>query len=182
LSKTDLSTYNNSWYQPGALYKRLIWFVVSALFFEHPLAIWNGLKLFLLRGFGAQLGVGVVIKPQVKIKYPWKLSVGNHCWIGEKVWIDNLDQVTLEDHVCISQSALLQCGNHNYKTSTFDLMIAPITLKEGSWIGAKSCVAPGVTVGSHAILTMGSVATKDLEPYSIYTGNPATYKKDRVFS
>jgi putative colanic acid biosynthesis acetyltransferase WcaF len=156
--------------------------VVSALFFEHSLAIWNGLKRFWLRVFGAQLGGGVVIKPHVKIKYPWKLTVGNHCWIGERVWIDNLDQVTLEDHVCISQGALLQCGNHNYKTSTFDLMIAPITLKEGSWVGAGSCVAPGVTVGSHAILTIGSVATKDLEPYKIYTGNPASYKKDRVFS
>lgn len=155
--------------------------VVSALFFEHSLAIWNGLKRFWLRVFGAQLGVGMVIKPQVKIKYPWKLTIGNHCWIGERVWIDNLDQVTLEDHVCISQGALLQCGNHNYKTSTFDLMLAPITLKEGSWIGARSCVAPGVSVGSHAILTMGSIATKNLEPYKIYTGNPAVCKKDRIF-
>ncbi|TPV35735.1 colanic acid biosynthesis acetyltransferase WcaF [Paucihalobacter ruber] len=179
--KTDLSSFDNSWYQPGSFIKRLLWLVVSALFFEHSLAIWNGLKRFWLRVFGAQLGVGVVIKPHVKIKYPWKLSIGNHCWIGEKVWIDNLDQVILEDNVCISQGALLQCGNHNYKTSTFDLMIAPIILKEGSWIGAKSCVAPGVTVGSHAILTIGSIATKNLEPYKIYTGNPAVFKKDRVF-
>jgi len=76
----------------------------------------------------------------------------------------------------------LQCGNHNYKTTTFDLMIAPITLKQGSWIGAKSCVAPGVTVGSHAILTMGSAATKNLEAYKIYSGNPAVYQKDRIYN
>lgn len=182
MSKTDLSTYDNSWYQPGPFYKRLLWMVVSALFFEHSLAIWNGGKRFWLRVFGAQLGVGVIIKPQVKIKYPWKLTVGNHCWIGEKVWIDNLAQVTLEDHVCISQGALLECGNHNYKTSTFDLMIAPITLKEGSWIGAKSCVVPGVTTGAHAILTMGSVATKDLEAYKIYSGNPAVVVKQRYMT
>lgn len=182
MSKTDLSTYDNSWYQPGPLYKRVLWMVVSFLFFEHSLAIWNGIKRFWLRLFGAQLGVGVVIKPQVKIKYPWKLRVGNHCWIGEQVWIDNLDQVILEDHVCVSQGAMLQCGNHNYKSPGFDLMVAPITLKEGSWVGAKSCVAPGVTVGAHAILTMASVATRDLEAHKIYSGNPATYKKDRIFS
>ena len=182
MSKTDLSTYNNNWYQPGSFLKRVLWMVVSALFFEHSLAIWNGVKLFWLRMFGAHLGKGVVIKPHVKIKYPWNLSIGNHCWIGERVWIDNLDQVMLEDNVCISQAVLLQCGNHNHKTSTFDLMIAPITLKQGSWVGARSCVAPGVTVGSHAILTMGSVATHNLEPYKIYSGNPAKFKKDRIFN
>ena len=105
--------------------------------------------------------------------------MGNHCWIGEEVWIDNLALVILEDHVCISQGALLECGNHNYKKSSFDLMVEPITLKEGSWVGAKCNVAPGVTMGSHAILTMGSTATKDLEAYTIYSGNPALRVKER---
>jgi putative colanic acid biosynthesis acetyltransferase WcaF len=123
----------------------------------------------------------VVIKPNVNIKYPWKLRIGNYCWIGEQVWIDNLDQVTLEDNVCISQGALLLCGNHNYKTKAFDLMIAPIYLCEGSWVGAKSSVAPGVTFSSHAVLSMGSVATTHLEAYSIYSGNPAVKVKSREF-
>lgn len=156
--------------------------VVSFLFFEHSLAVWNGIKRFWLRVFGAQLGVGVVIKPNVKIKYPWQLKVGNHCWIGEQVWIDNLDLVTLEDHVCISQGAMLQCGNHNYQKVAFDLITAPITLKQGSWVGARCCVGPGVTIGSHAVLTMGSVATKDIEAYGIYRGHPAVWVKERNMS
>lgn len=139
----------------------------------------SGLKVFWLRLFGAHIGIGVVIKPQVTIKYPWKLKIGNHCWIGESVWIDNLDQVTLENNVCISQGALLLCGNHNYKNKTFDLMIAPIYLEEGSWVGAKCSVAPGVVFSSHAVLSMGSVATKKLDAYSIYSGNPAVKKKSR---
>ena len=180
--KTDLSTYNNSWYQPGSKIKRTLWYVVSLIFFEGGWNISSGLKLFWLKRFGATIGEGVVIKPKVTIKYPWKLSIGNHCWIGEGVWIDNLDQVTFEDHVCVSQGALLLCGNHNYKTPSFDLMIAPIHLKEGSWVGAKSSVAPGVIFESHAVLSMGSVATTKLEAYSIYSGNPAVKVKTRQFN
>lgn len=145
----------------------------SALFFQHSLAILNGLKVRLLSAFGAKVGKGVLIKPGVHIKFPWKLSIGNHVWIGEKAWIDNLAPVTIADHVCISQEAYLLTGNHNYKKATFDLMTQPIVLEAGSWIGARSVVCPGVTVGAGAILTVGSVATKDLEANGIYQGNPA---------
>ncbi|OZV69228.1 WcaF family extracellular polysaccharide biosynthesis acetyltransferase [Winogradskyella aurantia] len=177
--KTDLSTYNNSWYQPGPKLKRLLWYIVSSLCFQSSWNVSSSLKVALLKGFGANVGKEVVIKPKVTIKYPWKLSIGHHCWIGEGVWIDNLDQVTLESNVCISQGALLLCGNHNYKSISFDLMTAPIYLEEGSWVGAMAKVAPGVRFGSHAILTMGSVATSNLEAYGIYAGNPALKKKTR---
>ena len=177
--KTDLSKYNNSWYQPGSKLKRLLWYIISLLFFEAGWNISSGLKVFWLKQFGASVGHGVVIKPKVTIKYPWKLQIGNHCWIGEGVWIDNLDQVNIEDHVCISQGALLICGNHNYKSTSFNLFMAPISLKEGAWVGAKSIVAPGVTIESHAVLSLGSVATQNLEAYSIYSGNPAVKIKSR---
>lgn len=177
--KTDLSKYDNSWYNPGSKIKRLLWYFISLFFFECGWNISSGLKVFLLKRFGAQIGNGVVIKPKVTIKYPWKLSIGNNCWIGESVWIDNLDQVTLGDHVCISQGALLLCGNHNYKISSFDLFVAPIHLEEGSWVGAKSSVAPGVTFESHAVLSLGSVATCNLEANGIYSGNPAVKVKTR---
>lgn len=177
---TDLSKFNNDWYKPGSPLKRTLWYVVNILFILPSWNISSGFKIFWLRLFGAKIGKGVIIKPRVNIKYPWKLRIGNYCWIGEKVWIDNLAQVTLEDNVCISQGAFLECGNHNYKTSTFDLIVQPITLREGSWVGAKANVAPGVTINSHAILSMGSTATKDLDPYGIYTGNPAIFIRDRI--
>ena len=140
------------------------------------------LKVGLLRLFGAKIGDNVVIKPKVNIKYPWKLTIETNCWIGENVWIDNLAEVTIEANVCISQGAFLICGNHNYKLSTFDLIVAPIILKEGCWVGAKSIVGPGVTIGSHAVLSLGSVASSDLNPYTIYRGNPAVKVKDRTIS
>lgn len=177
--KTDLSTYNNAWYQPGSPLKRALWYIISLLFFECGWNISSGVKRFWLRQFGASLGKGVVIKPKVTIKYPWNLSIGDHCWIGEAVWIDNLDQVALGNHVCLSQGALLLCGNHNYKTTSFDLMIAPIHCNDGSWVGAKAIVAPGVTLHNHAVLSLGAVATKDLDAYGIYSGNPAVKLKTR---
>ena len=177
--KTDLSTFTNDWYKPGSKFKILLWMLVNGFLVRPFWNISSRLKVKILRLFGAKIGTGVIIKPKVNIKYPWKLKVGNHCWIGEEVWIDNLDQVTLEDNVCISQGAFLECGNHNYKKPSFDLIVQPITLKEGSWVGAKSCVAPGVTLKTHAILTMGSIATTDLDAFSIYAGSPAVVQKER---
>lgn len=89
------------------------------------------------------------------------------------MWIDNLANVSIGAHVCISQGALLLTGNHNYKKSTFDLVIGDISIHSGAWVGAKSVVCPGVEVLEHAVLSVGSVATKSLEAFGIYQGNPA---------
>lgn len=180
--KTDLSSFNNDHYRPGSKVKIFFWYFFNIFFLLNPWNPSSRLKVFILRVFGAEIGKGVVIKPSVNIKYPWKLEVGDHVWIGEKVWIDNLDKVSLQSHSCISQGAMLLCGNHHYKKTTFDLIVRQITLEEGSWVGAKALVAPGVVVGSHALLTAGSIATKNLKPYGIYSGNPAEWKKERVIS
>jgi putative colanic acid biosynthesis acetyltransferase WcaF len=179
MGRTDLSNYHKGEYSPGAgRMKRAIWFCVNACFFASYFPF-SGFKLFLLKLFGASLGKGIVLKPAVNIKYPWKLTVGNHVWIGEKVWIDNLDQVTIGAHSCLSQGAFILCGNHNFKKSSFDLMTEPVVLEEGVWICAKAIVCPGVTCHSHSVLTAGSTAGSDLQAYSIYQGNPALRLKER---
>ncbi len=178
--KTDLSKYNNSWYNPGSAASRFFWYFTNVCFFLNPMMPFSGLKVGLLRMFGAQVGKGVRIKPRVNIKYPWKLKIGDHVWIGEQVWIDNLGDVEIGDHCCLSQGAMLLCGNHNYKKETFDLMVQHITLEEGVWIGAHAVVCPGVVCHSHAILSVNSVAVTNLDAYTIYQGNPATKARDRV--
>jgi len=180
VEKTDLSKYDKSWYQPGGKLKTTLWYFVNVLFFLNPLNPISGLKVKLLRLFGAKIGNGVVIKPGVNIKYPWKLEIGNHAWIGEKVWIDNLGLVKIGNNVCISQGAMLLCGNHNYKKSTFDLIVKGIVLEDGVWIGAQSVVCPGVVCKSHSILAVSSVANKDLEAYTVYQGNPAVKSRERI--
>ncbi|TAL63114.1 MAG: colanic acid biosynthesis acetyltransferase WcaF [Bacteroidetes bacterium] len=178
-SKTELSSFDNDWYRPGApLIVRALWYLINRIYFISYFPF-SSVKVFWLRLFGAKIGKDVVLKPHINIKYPWRLSVGNYSWIGEGAWIDNLDDVVIGDNCCISQGALLLCGNHNYKKTTFDLMMGRIVLEDGVWIGAKSIVCGGVVCKSHSVLTAGSLAADSLDPYSIYQGNPAVKIKER---
>ena len=133
----------------------------------------SGLRIAILRAFGARIGTGVVIKPGLRVKFPWRLDVGDYSWIGEDVWFDNLAPVKIGAHVCVSQGAYLCTGSHDWSRDTFDLIIAPIALEPGCWLGAMTRVAPGVTVGSGAVLTIGSTAVSDLPPGTICSGTPA---------
>ena len=90
MKSVSIKDYDNSWYRPGGAVKRLLWYFVNVLFFLNPFNPFSGIKVRLLRLFGAQVGVGVNIKPNVNIKYPWLLEIGDYSWIGENVWIDNL--------------------------------------------------------------------------------------------
>jgi putative colanic acid biosynthesis acetyltransferase WcaF len=180
MSEVDLSSYENQWYRPGNRLKLIIWYFTNLLIFNHGFFPLSSLKVQLLRLFGSKIGAGVVIKPSVNIKYPWYLTIGDHVWIGEEVWIDNLAPVSIGSNSCISQGAMLLTGNHNYRKPTFDLMIGEIHLEDGVWIGAKSIVCPGVTCQSHAVLGVASVATKSLESYTIYQGNPAKPIRARI--
>ena len=130
--------------------------------------------------FGAHIGKGVVIKPNVNIKYPWRLKINDYSWIGEGVWIDNLANITIGKNCCLSQGVYLLTGNHHYGKVTFDLMINEIILEDGVWIGAKSIVTPGTKIHTHGVLAVNSVSPKSMDAYTIYKGNPAQAIKERV--
>lgn len=182
MGKTDLSIYTSRDYKetlPNPLV-RTLWFVVNIIVFRNPFFVFYGLKCFLIRVFKGKVGKSVIFKPSVNIKYPWNLQIDDHVWIGEHVWIDSLAPVIIGRNVCVSQGAMLLTGNHNFSKSSFDLIVKGITLEDGCWVGAKSVVCPGVVCRSHSVLTVMSVATKDLEPYTVYSGNPASPQKKRV--
>lgn len=183
MTKVDLSKFSNakSNYYPGApRWKRIVWYFVNELFFRNRLNPAFGVKPILLRWFGAKVGDHVRIKWGVNVRFPWFLEIGDHVWIGENVWIDCLTHVSIGDHVCVSQGAYLMTGNHDYKSESFKIRVGEIKIEEGAWIGAFSIVGPGVTCKSHCVLAAGSVATSDLQAYTIYQGNPAVAKKERV--
>lgn len=183
MSRMDLSIYNNRWYKKeigAGRFKQTLWYFTNILFFANAFNPSSSLKCMLLKWFGARLGKQVVIKPGVNIKYPWKLTIGDHVWIGEKVWIDNLAEIVIGNNVCISQGAMLLTGNHNYKKMSFDLIVKKIVLEDGVWLGAQTVICPGVTARGHCVLTVGSVITKDMEPFTIYSGNPAVAVKSRI--
>ncbi len=180
MMSVDLSTFSNPTFSHGkSIVVRMLWMLVSRLFFNTWAPYPSILKAIILRLFGAKVGKGLVIRTHVRIKQPWRLSIGNHVWIGESVWIDNLVQVSIASNVCLSQGAFLLTGNHDYKSTSFDLITGEIHLESGVWIGAKALVGPGVRCMSHSVLAAGSTTFKDLEANKIYQGNPAEVKRER---
>jgi putative colanic acid biosynthesis acetyltransferase WcaF len=181
MNRVSLAGFDNSWYKPGRTrLVRMLWFFVGLPLLRSS---WNPSSAFragLLRIFGACIGQGVVIKPGVRVKYPWLLSVGNNSWLGEDVWLDNLERIEIGADVCVSQKAYLCTGNHDWTNESFALMVKPIVLRDCCWVGAGVLVGPGVTLAEGAVAAAGSVVYKDLEAWTIYSGNPAAMVKRRV--
>ena len=171
----DLASFSNSEYDPQrGLFVRAVWYFVSLLVFESGWFPLSRFKTALLRCFGASIGGGLVIKQHVRIKYPWRLVIGDHCWIGQGTWIDNIENVSIGSHVCVSQLTYLCSGSHNYRVRTFDLDAREIRIADGAWLGARCLILGGVTVGPNAMVTAGSVVNRDVEAAAIVCGNPAT--------
>jgi putative colanic acid biosynthesis acetyltransferase WcaF len=169
----SLAKFSAGGYSPGkSVVARTLWYFVSLLVFESGWFPLYGFKRVLLRSFGASVGRAVVVKPRVRIKYPWLLRIGNHCWIGESVWIDNLAVVHLGNDVCLSQGAYLCTGSHDYRRSTFDLIVKPIVIEAGAWVAARAVVLPGVTIGEGAVVAAGSIVAKDIPAGVIAVGSP----------
>jgi putative colanic acid biosynthesis acetyltransferase WcaF len=178
MKKVDLSQYKNPHYQPGSKGKRALWFLCNPILVNnfHPS---SRLRIFILKLFGATIGKGCVIRPNVNIKHPWLLEVGDYTWIGENVWIDNLVKVKIGSHVCVSQGAVLITGNHRWDKVTFDLTTHPIDIADGAWIGAKSTLLPGSNIGQQAVITGGAVVHQSIPAQQIWGGNPCAFLKDR---
>ncbi len=171
----DLSIYDNSDFDRGASrWKEAVWILVRFLFFQNAFPWPSPLRCALLRAFGAKIGRGVVIRANVNISFPWRLTIGDHVWIGEDVGILTLAPVTIESNVCISQRTYLCTGSHDFRREDFKLQVAPITVREGSWIAAASFIAPGIEIGSGAIVSAGSVVFASVAPKTFVRGNPAT--------
>jgi putative colanic acid biosynthesis acetyltransferase WcaF len=156
-----------------------LWYVCKCIFFLSALPWPRALKASLLRCFGAKVGAGVVIKPRVNIHLPWKLALGDHSWIGEEVFILNLERVEIGAHCCISQRAFLCTGNHDYRDPAFAYRSAPIRVEDGAWVGASVFVGPGVTIAPDAVAAAGSVVTKNLPAGMVCSGNPCEAVKKR---
>ncbi|HEX5565982.1 MAG TPA: putative colanic acid biosynthesis acetyltransferase, partial [Streptomyces sp.] len=123
----------------------------------------------LLRAFGARVGERVLIRHRVRVQWPWKLTVGDDVWIGEGAWLVNLEPITIDSDVCVSQEAVLCTGSHQRRSATFEFDNAPIRLERGSWVAARALVLRGVTIGAGAVVGAGAVAHRDLPPGTVHT-------------
>jgi putative colanic acid biosynthesis acetyltransferase WcaF len=170
----DLANYRPGDDTPGrGVAARGLWYLTSLMVFESGWFPFRQMKPLLLRLFGATVGTGVVIKPHVRIKFPWRLTLGSHVWLGQDVWIDNLAPVEIGDDCCLSQGVYLCTGSHDRNRATFDLITQPIVIESGCWICARAMILPGVSVGSGAVVAAGSVVLRDVPPNATVGGQPA---------
>jgi putative colanic acid biosynthesis acetyltransferase WcaF len=123
--------------------------------------------VLLLRLFGAEVGTGVIIRHRARVHWPWKLSVGDHAWIGEDVWMINLEPLTIGRSACLSQGARVICGSHDRRSPTFEFDNAPIVIGESVWVAAGCTVLRGAVIGDGAVLGAGAVVAGRVEPYAL---------------
>jgi len=160
----QLDRFSNDGFDRGASrFTELVWMIVKAFLFQFHFPLPSGFRVFVLRCFGAKIGKGVVIRSGVNITFPWKLTIGNHCWIGEDVLILSLAKVTIGDHCCISQRAFICTGSHDFSKASFDLITGPITIAPHCWIAASAFVAPDCTIPSGTLVKACTTYPPQLE-------------------
>jgi putative colanic acid biosynthesis acetyltransferase WcaF len=163
----DLSGFTGAGYDKGrSVPVQALWFAALNLVF---VKWWcpSRLRVLLLRAFGARVGRGVVIRHRARVHWPWKLSVGDHVWIGEDVWMMNLEPLQIGSNTCVSQGARLICGSHDRRSPTFEFDNGPIEIGESVWVAAGCTVLRGAVVGRGAVLGAGAVVSGSVEPYSL---------------
>lgn len=156
----------------SALAVQAWWSVQSTLFALSPQILY-GWRCALLRLFGAQIGTNVLIRPTAKITYPWKVSIGDYCRIGDDVVLYSLGEIQIGSHTVISQRSYLCTGSHDYHRVTFNLFSEPIIIEEQVWLAADVFVAPGVRIGSGSVVGARSTVLNNLPGGMICFGNPA---------
>jgi putative colanic acid biosynthesis acetyltransferase WcaF len=158
---------------------RAVWGVVYLIFFRTSPRPFHAWRAFLLRCFGAKLGKKCHIYGGARIWAPWNLVCADQATIGNEAIIYNPEVITLGSHTIISQQAYLCGATHDYQDPSFRLIALPISIGSYAWICARGMVQPGVSVGVGAVLALGSVATHDLQPWTVYGGVPARKIKPR---
>jgi len=149
------------------------WYLTKMVFFLSALPWPSTLKTRLLRAFGCEVGAGLVMRPRVNIHFPWKLTIGDHCWIGERTEILNLETVTLEDHSTLSHDVYLAAAGHDSSSASMAYKNRPIRIGRSAWVTSRAFVGPGVTIGEGAVIGAGAVVLRDVEANSVMVGNPA---------
>ena len=127
-----------------------LWLVVEALLVTNSLQISSGLRARALRAFGAEIGRGAILRPRMRVKFPWKLRIGDRSWIGEGVWIHNQDRVEIGSDVVLSQETFITTGSHRHRLD-MGLITRPVVIEDGAWITSRCVVLGGTTVGRSAL-------------------------------
>ncbi len=180
-SFTDLSKYDQSWFDRGRpTWYILLWWFVQAVTFPLTLHPFNGLRCAILRLFGARIGKKVLIRPTARFTYPWKVTIGDYSWVGDDVVFYSLDHINIGSNCVISQKSYLCTGSHNMKDPAFGLKTAAITIHDGAWVAADCFVAPGVNIGTNAVIGARSSVFANMPAGQVCVGSPCRPRHPRI--
>ena len=157
-----------------------LWWIIQAIFFRGSPQFMYGFRRFLLRVFGAKIGKKVILRPSVKITYPWKVSIGNYSWIGDNVTLYSLGEIEIGNNVVVSQESYLCTGSHDYTKLDFPIYQKKICIEDECWLATDVYIAPGVSIGRGCVLGARSSVYKNMPEGWICYGNPAKPIKKRV--
>ncbi len=166
-------------YSQKELFLRVLWGIGKFIFHNTP-RIFFGLRVGILKLFGAKIGRSVHIYPSAVIYMPWNLAAGDYCAIGEDALIYNLGKITLGKNVTISHRAHVCAGTHDYTDPLFPLLKPAIVLQDNVWVCAGAFVGPGITIHEGAVVGAAAVVTKDVDAWTVVAGNPAAAIKKRI--
>ena len=158
-----LAGFTGAGYDKGrGIGTQLTWMLVSRSIAMH----WwcpNRARTAILRMFGARIGARSLVRHDVRIHWPWKLEIGDDSWVGEKVWLLNLENITIGSNTCISQDVLLCTGSHDRRSPTFEFDNAPIVIGDSVWVAARATVLRGVRIGDGATVGATALITRDID-------------------
>jgi putative colanic acid biosynthesis acetyltransferase WcaF len=161
---------------------RILWNLFSTLLFRfspRPLHEWRS---FLLRCFGAKVGLRVHVYPGVKIWAPWNLDLADECGIANGAILYSQGKITVGYRSVISQGAHLVTGTHDYSDSGFPLITKPIYIGDHVWIATEAFIHPGITIGEGCVIGARSVVTKNMPEWMVCSGHPCVPLKPRNFT
>ena len=160
--------------------RRQLWNTCWALFYRTSPRTAHGWRAWLLRCFGAKMGANCHFYPQSRVWAPWNLECEDAVALGDRAELYNPSRMYLASHAIISQDAYLCGATHDYNNPAFPMVSYPMRVGRYAWVAARACVSPGVDIAEGAVLGLASVATRDLEAWSVYAGVPAKKIKERI--
>lgn len=165
----------------SALVVQLWWLVQATLFACSPQFMFAW-RRWLLRLFGAKVGQSVLIRPSAKVTYPWKVTIGDHAWVGDDVVLYSLGEIDIGAHAVVSQRSYICAAGHDYTKTDFPIFDNKVCIGEQAWLATDVFIAPGVTVGKGVVVGARSSVFHDLPPMMVCVGSPAKPIKSRVSS
>ena len=164
-------------------FNRAIRYILSEVVLVlHTLVLFPPFRQILLRSLGATIGKNSLLMDarftnldRTGLK---GLIIGKNCYLGRGVKLDLADSIILEDHVTLAEESMvlthLNVGYEDHPLQrAFPAMTASIIIGEGSFIGARAVILPGVQIGKGVFVAAGSVVNKSVEQGMIVGGVPA---------